>query len=214
MATRTGVLTAAALATLAAMAPAATVTTNVVDGNQFAWGENIGWTNWRGQGTGDAATPPPRIGPQFCSGFVWCENVGWLNLGDGSPSNGASYSQAAGDTGVNVSPTGALSGYAWGENIGWVHFDWTPTDGGSIAQRPFVDVANGRFVGYAWGENVGWINFNGSATGGSSARLRVQPTAEEIAEGLVNPPLPLGSDVNADGINADAADVVARVNAP
>lgn len=188
------------------------VTTNVVSGSHSAWCENLGWMNWRGQGTGDASTPPPRIEPRFCAGFVWCENVGWLNLGDGSPTSGTAYSQGAGDTGVNVSPAGDLSGYAWGENIGWVNFGWAAA---GDSNRPRVNVSTGRFSGFAWGENVGWINLDGSATGGSAARLRTQPTSDEMADGIIGKrPLPLGSDTNEDGINGDVADVVTLLNSP
>jgi hypothetical protein len=197
-----------ALAALAAPVPGAV--SNVDPNNKYSWGENIGWINWQAHGTGDGA---PIIGHTHCSGFVWGENVGWINLGDGTPNDGVKYSQAAGDTGVNVSATGALSGYAWGENIGWIHFDWTPTDGGSIAQRPFVNVSTGRFTGFAWGENIGWINLNGSATGGAAARPQVNlPTASQIADGLVKlTAIPFGSNRNLDE-EIDVSDVSRRVN--
>ena len=121
-------------------AAAATVDSNIRTGDEFqyAWGENIGWVNFRGQGTGDSATPPPVIGFStgggiVMSGFAWAENVGWINLGDGTPDNDVAYSNtSATDFGVNCDSMGNLSGYAWGENIGWIHFDWTPTNGGSL----------------------------------------------------------------------------------
>src|SRR5262245_42692796 len=85
-----------------------------------AWGENIGWTNWR-----DSGNPPGQQGVQvhetFLSGLVWAENVGWIDLGDSSPANGIQYANTNGtDFGVNRDEvTSQLSGLAWGENIGW-----------------------------------------------------------------------------------------------
>ncbi|MBN1475128.1 hypothetical protein JXA47_00075 [Candidatus Sumerlaeota bacterium] len=196
---------------MAALAPAATVDSNIDPANHFAWGENIGWINFYGQGTGDAATPPPVVTHNFMCGFVWGENVGWINLGDGAPDDGVAYSQAAGDTGVNVdSATGDLSGYAWGENIGWINFGWASPPSASRAR---IDIATGKFNGYAWGENVGWIHLNGSSTGGVTAQPEVlPPTASQIAAGIVaETPIPWGSDRQPDGA-VDAADVATRVN--
>jgi hypothetical protein len=205
-----------ALSTMTAPAAVPNVTSNVDTANHFAWGENIGWINFRGQGTGPANVPPPTIGMDFCSGFAWGENVGWVNLGDGSPTNGSSYSQAAGDTGVTVdSGTGALSGFAWGENIGWINFGWTAS-GSTADQHPKVDLATGEMSGYAWGENVGWISLDGTQNGGMGGPTSVvtvqAPTATQIANGLAQiTPIPAFSDRQPDGA-VDAADVVTRVN--
>lgn len=106
---------------------------NIDPDNRYAWGENIGWVNFKpSQGEGVTITN------QELTGFVWAENVGWINL---SPSFG----------GV-INTSGQLSGYAWGENVGWINF--APTYGGVV-----INKETGDFIGYAWGENVGWINF-------------------------------------------------------
>lgn len=133
--------------------------------HKHAWGENIGWTNWR-----DAGNPPGSLGASFhasfLAGFIWGENVGWINLGDGDPGpaggNEVSYANATGlDFGVNVnSGTGALYGRAWGENVGWINFD-----GGALASIPHparIDFSSNppRLRGFAWGENIGWINLD------------------------------------------------------
>jgi hypothetical protein len=102
-------------------------------GDQYAWGENVGWINFKpGQGPGVTVT---GIG---LTGFAWGENIGWVNL---SPDNG----------GVKNDGLGHLSGFAWGENVGWINF--APMDAGVTIG------ADGRFSGFAWGENIGWINF-------------------------------------------------------
>ncbi len=129
---------------------------NVDAAHKFAWAENTGWTNWRGEAApGQGVT----VHNSFLSGFVWGENVGWINTGDGSPANGESYGNMDGsDVGVNITPDDCLTGFAWGENIGWVNLE-----GGASAEpaNPArLDRAAGRLRGYAWGENVGWINLD------------------------------------------------------
>jgi len=131
----------------------ATADTNVTAGNEFAWGENIGWLNWRDANGG-------TDGVKHCSahlrGWIWAENVGWINTGNG-PLSGNAYSNAdASDFGVNVLPNGDLEGFAWGENIGWINFDTTS----AAPDHARYDANAGRFRGYAWGENVGWINLD------------------------------------------------------
>ncbi|MDX2175125.1 MAG: hypothetical protein SF028_01515 [Candidatus Sumerlaeia bacterium] len=143
---------AVALALLAVISAPAHVSnaeqSNVDPAEQYAWAENIGWVNFRGDGANGVFA-----GRAWLQGFAWSENAGWINLGDGSPADGLAYSQAADDTGVNRDPgTGNLSGYAWGENIGWINFG---AAAGADTARLGED---GNFAGYAWGENVGWIN--------------------------------------------------------
>jgi len=120
--------------------------------NKFAWGENIGWTNWADAGNGTEAA---CLDGDHLEGFVWGENVGYINLGAG---NGPYTNTDGIDFGVNIDPTtGEASGFAWGENIGWINFGTTPfvnTDGARY------DLNEGRFRGFAWGENVGWINLD------------------------------------------------------
>ncbi len=103
-------------------------------GFQYAWGENVGWINFKpDQGPGVMVTS------SAVTGFAWGENIGWINL---NPVGG----------GVINDAIGHLSGFAWGENVGWINF---APDGGGV----YID-QDGRFMGLAWGENIGWINFS------------------------------------------------------
>ncbi|MGE3165413.1 MAG: hypothetical protein AB7O52_10950 [Planctomycetota bacterium] len=127
---------------------------NIEPANSFAWGENVGWTNWQ---EANGGLDGVRVEATFLGGFVWCENAGWLNLGDGTPGAGTSYANVNGtDFGVNIAPDGTLDGFGWGENIGWVNFDTSSLG----ANRARFDAVASRFRGYAWGENVGWINLD------------------------------------------------------
>jgi hypothetical protein len=40
---------------------------------KYAWGENVGWTNWRDAGN-PAGVQGARVHATFLSGFVWTEN--------------------------------------------------------------------------------------------------------------------------------------------
>ncbi|MBS0195634.1 MAG: hypothetical protein JSR77_02645 [Planctomycetes bacterium] len=147
------------LATLlpAACAATAAAQTAIDATNKFSWSENCGWMNWADPGAvpGDQAV---AVFPTFLAGFVWCENAGYVNVGDGTPTNGASYANVIGaDFGVNILPDGTLSGLGWGENIGWINFNTAPTLA-AFGQQARLDAQ--RFRGYAWGENVGWINLD------------------------------------------------------
>jgi hypothetical protein len=143
------VLPVAALCTLAAAVSAAT---NIDNAHKFAWGENIGWLNWRDANAGSQGV---QVSSTFLQGFVWAENVGWINTGNG----GAPYANTDGSNfGVNIGGGGFLNGFAWGENIGWINFNTQPFVGPDVGAR--FDSAAGRFRGYAWGENVGWINLD------------------------------------------------------
>jgi hypothetical protein len=186
------VLGAGAFAAIVGFAVAQTTIDPGVTGNRYGWGENVGWINLRG----DVANGV-RLHDSVLSGFAWGENIGWINFGDGTPTNGISYSNAsAGDFGVNFDPsTGELSGYAWGENIGWVNFDGSAT-GGPTAQVK-ISLVNGVFSGYAWGENIGWLGFNGFPAAVAKTTL---PSA----------PVTLG-DINNDGV-INVADVTELAN--
>jgi hypothetical protein len=126
--------------------------------NAYAWGANIGWTNWRPDF--DATnTEGVRIEEYVCSGYIYGANVGWINLGSGTPANNKQYSNvSAADFGVNygVDPFqpgyGILRGYAYGANIGWINFE--------AVGNPRVDLVNGSLSGYAYSANCGWINLN------------------------------------------------------
>lgn len=124
--------------------------------HKHAWGENVGWLNWRDASGGKDGV---RLGGTFLEGFIWGENVGWIDAGRG-PADGMHYANTGDDHGVNVDPvTGDLSGAAWGENIGWIVFD-TLDALGPFNQQARLDLLTGRLRGYAWGENVGWINLD------------------------------------------------------
>jgi hypothetical protein len=153
--------TMVAAAALAAGAGRALAQSDVDPVNKFSWSENCGWMNWR---DANGAAQGVRNRTTFLSGYIWGENIGWVNVGNGSPINGVSYSNATGaDFGVNIGTGGALSGYAWGENVGWINFS-----GGAMASPPQparLDAAARRFRGYAWGENIGWINLDSAEAG-------------------------------------------------
>ncbi len=186
---------------------------NISPTNKHAWGENIGWTNWR---DGNGGTQGAVIGIRFASGFIWSENVGWINLGDGTPVNGTNYSNANGaDSGVNVLPSGFLSGFAWGENIGWVNFGTQPSIGANGAR-----VDGGRLAGFAWSENAGWINLD-SAVSGKFVGLNCAAdfnndgvvNGADLATLLANWLAPGGlPDLNGDGVvnGADLAQLLAN----
>ncbi|MCB9853150.1 MAG: hypothetical protein H6819_08640 [Phycisphaerales bacterium] len=130
--------------------------------NKFAWGENVGWTNWRDADSTDAGVV---VGPTFLRGLIWGENIGYIDVGDGSPNNGVTYANVDGsDFGVNIDADGALHGLAWGENVGWINFD-----GGASAVPPMPARVEcpvppamplARLSGYAWGENIGWLSLD------------------------------------------------------
>lgn len=120
--------------------------------NKYAWGANIGWTNWRPSDADGVA-----IGQTFCSGYIYAANAGWIKMGTGSPANGTQYGNAsAADFGVNVIPVDStqesLRGLAYGANVGWVNFEATG--------NPRVLLATGQLRGFAYSANVGWINLN------------------------------------------------------
>jgi hypothetical protein len=137
--------------------------------NRFTYAANFGWLNWR---TNPLAVDAPVIETTMLHGRVYSANVGWIDLGDGTPSTTAGYSQTSGDIGVNHNGAGALSGYAYGANIGWIYFD------PSIAAPPRVDLVSGAFSGYAYSANCGWIHLAGVKT-----RLHPGADSEVLAGG-------------------------------
>jgi len=140
------------LAAAGLLAIPAVAGTNIDTGNRYAWGENVGWSDWHGDGTSSGVV----VGATYLSGSVWFENTGWLILGNGAPANGVHYGNAtSSDFGANIDPQGNLSGLAWGENIGWVNFD-TSSAGSDRARLDYCS----RLRGLAWGENIGWINLD------------------------------------------------------
>lgn len=156
-----------ALAAALAASASTLAQNNVSEDNKFAWGENIGWTNWRdGGGAGVVFTDlnlliVPEGDPYaFLSGFIWAENAGWINIGDGDGPYEAADGFGQGSDlhfGVNVLTNGALEGFAWGENLGWINFGTTPFISADGAR---FDSSSNRLRGYAWSENAGWINLD------------------------------------------------------
>ncbi len=131
--------------------------TTVDSANPYAYAANLGWIDWRGDVANGA-----NLGEYVCSGYLYAANVGWINLGNGSPTNGVHYQNAAAnDFGVNLDGVGNLRGYAWGANIGWIVFEDTGA--------PKVDLATGILSGYVWSANCGWI-----ALSNASAQVRTE----------------------------------------
>jgi len=169
--------------------------------NKYAWGANIGWMNWRGDGANGAV-----IGEDVLGGYIYGANVGWINLGSYNPANHIQYqNDSATDFGVNLtkisSSTAILRGYAYGANIGWINFEATG--------NPTVDLTTRQLHGYAYGANIGWINLGelgvtlqansiapGIDTDGNGlpdafeetyfGQLGVDPNADPDADGLTN----------------------------
>jgi len=125
--------------------------------NNYAYGANIGWMDWRGDFNNGAV-----MGEYVCSGYIYAANVGWINLGAGSPTNGIRYQNLSpNDFGVNLDSVGNLSGYAWGANIGWIVFtNGTATGALAGADSPKVDMYTGKLSGYAYSANCGWISLS------------------------------------------------------
>lgn len=108
----------------------------------FAHAANAGWIDFRA-GAGDGV----RLTETFLSGKAYAANLGWIDCGDGSPSNGHSYSNATtGDFGVNLAADGTLSGAAYAANLGWISFEQTHG-------KPKLNL----LTGHAHAANAGWI---------------------------------------------------------
>lgn len=150
MKTRHKLFTTLALASSLVLSPAcqAQAATTINSVNNYAYGANLGWMDWRGDTSNGA-----RIGEYVCSGYIYGANFGWINLGGGSPTNGIYYQNvSAADFGVNQDGLGNLRGYAYGANIGWINFENT-----GAAK---VDLKTGKFSGYAYSANCGWISLS------------------------------------------------------
>ena len=114
--------------------------------DRYAYAANAGWIDFRAD-----ATNGTRVLDTCFSGYAYAGNFGWIHLGDGTPTNGHTYSNSsATDYGVNVSPTGQLTGYAYAANVGWINFEQTHG-------QPALNLITGKFSGYAYSANLGWI---------------------------------------------------------
>lgn len=176
--------------------------------NKFAWGANIGFTNWR-----PSDADGVNIGDTFCSGFVYAANTGWISVGDGSPTNGIQYSNNDGtDFGVNCTAGAVgeknLRGLAYGANIGWLNFE--------TIGNPRVILSTGQLRGYVWSANCGWINLDDAnvfvqtapvtpsptPTPTATATATIAPTPTPTPTSTVNPtatPTPTPSTVSISG---------------
>ncbi len=154
-----------ALIGLLCAAASSWATSTINTTNQYSWGANIGWMNWRPDFTGDNSEGV-IVGEFICSGYIYAANVGWINMGNGFtpsaiPTLHIQYSNtSATDFGVNytLDPSqpgvGVLRGFAYGANIGWINFE--------PIGNPRVSLFTGTFSGYAYSANCGWINLNDS----------------------------------------------------
>ena len=153
---RSAIVLAAALALTAVVGAVVAFAENIDPfdaGDQYAWGENVGWLNAEPSGNGG---PGVHVYGDHLEGYMWGENIGWVNM---SCQNTGNCAGPAGNWGVTNNGAGNLSGYAWGENVGWISF----SDDAPVAYGVTINPATGTFGGYAWGENIGWISFSDDA---------------------------------------------------
>jgi len=71
----------------------------------YAWGENIGWTNFAAD-EGDVVVTDSTL-----TGYIWTANYGWINLSPGGAFGG-----------VTNDREGTLGGYAWSALLGPISF--------------------------------------------------------------------------------------------
>lgn len=117
--------------------------------DRFGYGANTGWIDFR-----PSQADGTRVTETFLSGKAYAANFGWIDLGNGTPANGHTYSNAsAADFGVNLSPSGLLTGQAYAANIGWLTFEQTHG-------QPKLNLLTGKFTGHAWSANAGWISLD------------------------------------------------------
>jgi hypothetical protein len=131
-------------------------TSNLGEGDSYAYGANIGWIELTPHRP--VAGNGVRVSDTLLSGFAWSANTGWINFGSGAPADQIRYSNTDGtDFGVTHDGAGNLGGLAWSANLGWINFGWAaPTN----PNRPRINLLHGAFTGYAWSSNAGWINLD------------------------------------------------------
>lgn len=76
---------------------------------KYAWGENLGWINFKPDAGGLTITDTG------ISGYVWSATQGWINF---SPAN----------SGVSNACNGQLSGFAWSSQKGWINMSGVTID--------------------------------------------------------------------------------------
>lgn len=147
--------------------------------NQYAYGANIGWSDWRGDTNSGAL-----IGEYVCSGYLWAANAGWIHLGGNAPANGIQYqNNAATDYGVNHDGAGNLRGDAYGANIGWITFTNRDANG-VLFDGPRVDLKTGKLDGYAYSANCGWISLSNAFA--SVQTGTIMPGADTDLDGIAD----------------------------
>jgi len=89
-------------------------TGNIDTTDKWAWGEEIGWSNFRPPAAGATVTYDGVYG------YIWHENIGWIKLAyDTSPPY---VNTSSTNWGINNNGEGELSGYGWSERAGWINF--------------------------------------------------------------------------------------------
>ena len=168
---------------------------NFAPGQSYSWAPNLGWADWRGDGSNGV-----ELGQYICSGSVYFANVGWISLGSGAPADGVYYrNKNSADFGVNVDSIGQLRGLAYGANVGWIQFE----DRGA----PRVDLSSGKLSGFAYGANVGWMDLGSlsfplavrSITAGADRDQDGIPDAWELVQAGDLGTLGPGTDFDQDG---------------
>lgn len=145
--------TTAPIFLLAALTGLAAAQSTISSTDRYAYAANAGWIDFRADSTNGT-----RVLDTCLSGYAYAGNFGWIHLGDGTPTNGHTYStSSATDYGVNVSPTGQLTGYAYAANVGWINFEQTHG-------QPALNLITGKFTGYAYSANLGWIALDTSSS--------------------------------------------------
>jgi hypothetical protein len=124
-------------------------------GDQYTWGENVGWLNAEPGGDGG---PGVQVTETQLTGYMWGENIGWVSM---SCQNTGNCAGPAGNWRVTNDGAGHLAGYAWAENVGWISFSCQNTAScGTVDYGVQIDPLTGVFSGYAWGDNIGWVSFS------------------------------------------------------
>jgi hypothetical protein len=132
---------------------------NTPVGQQFAWGENVGWINAEPALSGTPIAQGVTVSGTGVTGYMYGENIGWINL---NCSNNATCG-STGNYGIKNDGLGNLGGYAWGENVGWINFSCNNNPSTCATTGSYgvhINPATGEWTGDAWGENIGWINFD------------------------------------------------------
>lgn len=105
-------------------------TEGTIDENyRYAWGEKIGWVNFK------PTNGNVKVTDEGLTGYAWSANYGWINL---SPATG----------GIVNDGEGNLSGHAWNDNLGWMDFSGITIDdnGHILGVAGSADSTFGRIV--------------------------------------------------------------------